>query len=170
MGPARSSDPGLLDAAGTALLVDLYELTMSASYLARGLNHEAVFELFARRLPPERDWLLAAGLGPTLELVRELRYRERELAYLRSLGLFEEELDMASSSTKDAKSRLQEKVQKRSREVPVYEIVDVSGSDHNKVFSATVTISGIVFGPCEGKTKKKAEQSAALLALKAFVD
>jgi len=91
MDAARFNDPGLLDPAGAALLVDLYELTMSASYLARGLNHEAVFELFPRRLPPERDWLLAAGLGPTLELVRELRYGERELAYLRSLGLFEED-------------------------------------------------------------------------------
>ena len=91
MDSARSNDPGLLDAAGAALLVDLYELTMSASFLARGLNHEAVFELFPRRLPPERDWLLAAGLGPTLELVRELRYGQRELAYLRSLRLFEEE-------------------------------------------------------------------------------
>jgi nicotinate phosphoribosyltransferase len=87
----RSNDPGLLDPAGAALLVDLYELTMSASYLARGLNDEAVFELFPRRLPPGRDWLLAAGLGPTLELLRELRYGEREIAYLRSLSLFKEE-------------------------------------------------------------------------------
>ena len=91
MDKARSNDPGLLDPAGVALLVDLYELTMSAGYLARGLNHEAVFELFPRRLPPRRDWLLAAGLGPTLELLRELRYGERELVYLRSLGLFDEE-------------------------------------------------------------------------------
>src|SRR6476646_9122922 len=91
MDKARSNDPGLLDPAGVALLVDLYELTMSAGYLAHGLNHEAVFELFPRRLPPRRDWLLAAGLGPTLELLRELRYGERELLYLRSLGLFDEE-------------------------------------------------------------------------------
>jgi nicotinate phosphoribosyltransferase len=87
----RPNDPGLLAPAETSLLVDLYELTMSASYLARGLNHEATFELFPRRLPPERDWLLAAGLGPTMELVRELRYGDRELAYLRSLGMFADE-------------------------------------------------------------------------------
>src|SRR3954452_13038919 len=90
MDRAHSNDPGLLSPADLALLVDLYELTMSASYLARGLTDEAIFELFPRRLPPQRDWLLAAGLGPTLELLRELRFGERELEYLRSLGMFNE--------------------------------------------------------------------------------
>jgi nicotinate phosphoribosyltransferase len=91
MDRAHSNDPGLLGPADLALLVDLYELTMSASYLARGLTDEAIFELFPRRLPPQRDWLLAAGLGPTLELLRELRYGEREIAYLRSLDMFDDE-------------------------------------------------------------------------------
>jgi nicotinate phosphoribosyltransferase len=86
-----ADDPGLLGPAETALLIDLYELTMSASYLRAGLNEPAVFELFARRLPPGRQWLVAAGLGPTLALVQELRFGERELAYLRSLELFAEE-------------------------------------------------------------------------------
>ena len=56
-----ANDPGLLSPPGAALLVDLYELTMSASYLARGITAGASFELFPRRLPPRRDWLLAAG-------------------------------------------------------------------------------------------------------------
>src|ERR687887_2334328 len=87
----QSNDPGLLAPGDAALLVDLYELTMSASYLARGITDEAIFELFPRRLPAHRDWLLTAGLGPTLELLRELRYRDRELAYLRSLEMFDED-------------------------------------------------------------------------------
>jgi nicotinate phosphoribosyltransferase len=87
----RANDPGFLSPAGAALLVDLYELTMSASYLARGITDEATFELFPRRLPPRRDWLLAAGLGPTLELLRELRFGEAEIGYLRSLGIFRDE-------------------------------------------------------------------------------
>src|SRR3954467_800880 len=91
MDRAHSNDPGLLSPADMALLVDLYELTMSASYLARGLTDEAIFELFPRRLPPRRDWLLAAGLGPTLELLRELRYGEREIAYLHTLDMFDDE-------------------------------------------------------------------------------
>ena len=86
-----ANDPGLLSPADIALLVDLYELTMSASYLARGITEEATFELFARRLPPHRDWLLAAGLGPTLELLRGLRFGEAEVDYLRSLGMFRDE-------------------------------------------------------------------------------
>jgi nicotinate phosphoribosyltransferase len=85
------SDPGLLSPPEVSLLIDLYELTMSASYLREGMNEQAIFELFARRLPPDREWLLAAGLGPTLELIRELRFGDRELAYLRSLGLFADE-------------------------------------------------------------------------------
>src|SRR3954469_7834663 len=91
MDRAHSNDPGLLGPADLALLVDLYELTMSASYLARGITDEATFELFPRRLPPRRDWLLAAGLGPTLELLRELHFGEAEIGYLRSLGIFRDE-------------------------------------------------------------------------------
>ncbi len=88
-GPAPNpNDPGLLGPPQVSLLIDQYELTMSASYLRQGLNEPAIFELFVRRLPPHRDWLLAAGLGPTLELIRELRFGERELEYLRSLELF----------------------------------------------------------------------------------
>ena len=90
MNGTRANDPGFLSPAGASLLVDLYELTMSASYLARGITGDATFELFARRLPPRRDWLLAAGVGPTLELLRELRFGERELEYLRSLDMFDE--------------------------------------------------------------------------------
>jgi nicotinate phosphoribosyltransferase len=81
-------DPGLLSPPQVSLLIDQYELTMAASYLRQGMNEPAIFELFVRRLPPNRHWLLAAGLGPTLELIQELRFGERELEYLRSLGLF----------------------------------------------------------------------------------
>jgi nicotinate phosphoribosyltransferase len=71
-----------------ALLTDHYELTMAASYHRHGMNEPAIFELFARRLPPNREWLLAAGLGPTIELIRGLRFGEPELDYLRSLRAF----------------------------------------------------------------------------------
>jgi nicotinate phosphoribosyltransferase len=86
-------DPGLLSPAQASLLTDQYELAMAASYHRRGMNEPAIFELFVRKLPPNRDWLLVAGLGPTLRLIGELRFGQDELAYLESIGFRAEFLD-----------------------------------------------------------------------------
>jgi nicotinate phosphoribosyltransferase len=85
----RADDTGLLTPAETSLLTDQYELAMAASYFKRGMNAPAVFELFARHLPPHRHWLLAAGIGPALAIVERMRFGGRELAYLRELGFAE---------------------------------------------------------------------------------
>jgi nicotinate phosphoribosyltransferase len=84
------NDPGLLSPSEATLLIDQYELAMAAGYLRHGMNEPATFELFARRLPPHRDWPLAGGLGPTLRLVSELRFDESRLSQLRELGFGEE--------------------------------------------------------------------------------
>jgi len=83
---ADPDDAGLLSAAQTSLMIDRYELAMAASYHRRGMNEPAVFELFVRELPPHRRWLLAAGLGPALTMVREMRFGDEELAYLQTIG------------------------------------------------------------------------------------
>jgi nicotinate phosphoribosyltransferase len=88
-----ANDPGLLDASEVSLLCDLYELTMAASYHREGIDRPAVFELFVRHLPPHRTWLMAAGIGPALRLVEEMRYGEAELDYLRELGFADDFLD-----------------------------------------------------------------------------
>lgn len=72
----------------TALLVDLYELTMAASYHAQGMNGPATFELFFRDLPPVRNYLVACGLEQALEHLAVLAFGEADLAYLDTLGLF----------------------------------------------------------------------------------
>ncbi len=46
----------------SALLTDLYELTMGQAYLSEGMTGEAVFEFFVRKLPAHRNFLMAAGL------------------------------------------------------------------------------------------------------------
>jgi nicotinate phosphoribosyltransferase len=81
------NNPGLLTAGETALLIDQYELMMAASYLQRAMDSPAVFELFARHLPPHRDWLLLAGVGPALAMVEAMRFGPRELEYVEGLGL-----------------------------------------------------------------------------------
>jgi nicotinate phosphoribosyltransferase len=90
---ADANDPGLLTAPQTALLTDQYEVKMAESYHRRGMNEPSVFELFARTLPPNRDWLLACGIGPALRLIGELRFSEPELEYLAEIGCGREFLD-----------------------------------------------------------------------------
>src|SRR5262249_62435643 len=41
---------------------------------------------FVRRLPPNRDWLIVCGLGPTLRLISEMRFGDPEIDYLRTIG------------------------------------------------------------------------------------
>jgi nicotinate phosphoribosyltransferase len=65
-----------------ALLTDLYELNMVASYLRRGMNGMATFSLFVRRLPEQRGFLVAAGVESCLDYLEELRFDEDELRYL----------------------------------------------------------------------------------------
>ena len=74
--------------ASRALLVDLYELTMAQSYFYRRRGLSATFDLFVRQLPPNRSFLLCAGLGDILDFIREFRFSGADLAYLKSLGLF----------------------------------------------------------------------------------
>ncbi len=81
------SPPLTLDAG--ALLTDLYELTMAAAFFREGVGGRATFSVFARRLPPGRGFLVAAGLEQVLEYLRAFRFGESALAYLRSLGRFE---------------------------------------------------------------------------------
>ncbi len=63
---------------------------MAASYHRLGRNDPAVFELFVRKLPPHRDWLVVCGLGPTLRLITEMRFGPAELEYLGTLGYNDE--------------------------------------------------------------------------------
>lgn len=71
-----------------ALFTDLYELTMAQAYFDEGMTDDAVFSLFVRRLPPQRNFLLACGLDSVLEYLENLRFDEDDLAYLASLGKF----------------------------------------------------------------------------------
>jgi nicotinate phosphoribosyltransferase len=72
----------------SALLTDFYQLSMAHAYFELGMHETAVFELFVRRLPSVRRFLLAAGLEQALEHIERLRFTGTELEYLESLGAF----------------------------------------------------------------------------------
>ncbi|QXD16618.1 nicotinate phosphoribosyltransferase [Rhodocaloribacter litoris] len=76
-----------VDDAGAALFTDLYQLTMLQAYFREGMDEEAVFDLFVRRLR-HRNFLLACGLDTVLHYLETLRFTPEALDYLASLGLF----------------------------------------------------------------------------------
>ena len=76
----------------TALLTDLYQLTMLQAYLEQGMDDSATFELFVRKLPPERNFLVAAGLEQALEFLQSLAFAEDDIAWLESQGGFSQRL------------------------------------------------------------------------------
>ncbi len=73
--------------------------------------------------------------------------------------------DEVERPLQDAKGALQEALQKDGGESPTYEITGQSGPPHNPVFRAAVSWQGRKLAEGEGKTKKAAEQAAALAAL-----
>ena len=69
----------------TALLTDHYELTMLDAALASGVaDRRAVFEVFARHLPPGRAYGVVGGIGRLLEAIERFRFGPPEIEYLRS--------------------------------------------------------------------------------------
>ena len=71
--------------AATALTTDLYELTMMAGYFASGRHdRRASFELFVRRLPPHRHYLIAAGLASLVDWLSALRFTDEEIRWLQA--------------------------------------------------------------------------------------
>ncbi|UVT18755.1 MAG: nicotinate phosphoribosyltransferase [Nitrospira sp.] len=70
----------------SVLLTDLYELTMAQAYLEQGMDKPAVFELFVRKLPAHRNFLVAAGLEQVLDYLSTLRVTQEELAWLDQSG------------------------------------------------------------------------------------
>lgn len=75
----------------TALLTDMYELTMLESTLASSAADRAsVFEVFARRLPSGRRYGVVAGTGRILEALRDFTFTAEEIDYLREAQVVSE--------------------------------------------------------------------------------
>jgi nicotinate phosphoribosyltransferase len=72
-----------------ALLTDLYELTMAAGYFDAGkAQQKATFELTIRRLPKDRNFVVAAGLPQAIDYLLNLSFTAAEIDYLRGLPIF----------------------------------------------------------------------------------
>jgi len=73
------------------LMVDLYELAMAQAYWSEGMADTAVFSLFFRELPKNRNFVLACGQQHVAELIGQLRFTEDHIERLRQLDRFQPE-------------------------------------------------------------------------------
>lgn len=73
------------------MLTDLYQLTMMYGYQKCGMEKKvSVFDLFYRKAACDSAYAIAAGLEQVIDFVNNLHFSEEDIAYLRSLSLFDE--------------------------------------------------------------------------------
>jgi nicotinate phosphoribosyltransferase len=81
---------GLDESEGAGLFADLYELTMMRAFGEHGMDGEAVFSLFVRHMPQDRNLLIACGLDDLLSEIERLRFVPDDIAALRKQRMFPE--------------------------------------------------------------------------------
>lgn len=75
-----------------AMLCDFYEFTMSNGYFKNGFYKRTVyFDVFFRSVPDNGGFAIAAGLEQFIDYIKELRFEEADIDYLRSKGIFDED-------------------------------------------------------------------------------
>ena len=78
-------------APATALLTDMYELTMLQAALRSGAaERTSVFELFGRRLPSSRRFGVVAGTGRLLDAVEDFVFTSAQIDFLHSAGVVDD--------------------------------------------------------------------------------
>ncbi len=75
-----------------SMLFDFYEMTMSGGYFRLGMQDRVTyFDVFFRRVPDGGGFAIAAGLEQLVDYIRNLRFDEEDIAYLRNKNLFGED-------------------------------------------------------------------------------
>ncbi|HVP93116.1 MAG TPA: nicotinate phosphoribosyltransferase [Acidobacteriota bacterium] len=82
-----------VDEENMSMLTDLYELTMCASYFDNKKFEPATFDLFIRRMLPNRSYFLFAGLEQTLLFLKKIKFKEEHIAFLKKQGFKEDFLN-----------------------------------------------------------------------------
>lgn len=81
-----------MDTMNYTMLCDFYELTMGNGYFQTGMGDQiCYFDIFFRDVPDGGGFAIAAGLEQVIDYIRNLRFTEEDLDYLRGKGFFSEE-------------------------------------------------------------------------------
>ena len=77
-----------------ALTTDLYQIIMAAAYFSSPYHRErktiGIFEMFIRKLPKNRSFIIVAGVEQVIQYVMNLHYDDEQIAYLQSLEVFKD--------------------------------------------------------------------------------
>jgi len=73
------------------LMTDLYQLTMMQGYFKANNRNVAVFDAFYRSNPCKGGYAIFAGLEQVIDYIRNLRFTDGDIEYLRGLGIFGED-------------------------------------------------------------------------------
>ena len=80
------------DKRNLSMMMDLYEMTMANGYFSEeNCNKKVVFDVFYRKNPDNGGFAIFVGLEQIVEYIENLHFEEKDIAYLRSLNLFEEQ-------------------------------------------------------------------------------
>ena len=83
-----------MDKQNLTMLTDFYELTMANGYFLEGMGDKIVyFDLFYRRNPENGGYVVAAGLEPLIDYLKNIKFTEDDLAFLKKKGFGDEFLD-----------------------------------------------------------------------------
>ena len=75
-----------------ALLSDFYEFTMSNGFFAKGMSRSiAYFDVFFRRIPDDGGYAIIAGLEQVIDYIKNLRFDESDIKFLRKTNKFSED-------------------------------------------------------------------------------
>ena len=88
MDKPRSKRSGTVSNQGLGLFTDLYELTMAQAFHSQQMVAPATFSLFVRKYPPNRGYLVSAGLEDVLDYLEAFSFDDDSLEYLESTGIF----------------------------------------------------------------------------------
>ncbi len=81
-----------MDKMNLTMLTDFYELTMANGYFQNGLkDKQAYFDMFFRKVPDNGGYAIMAGVEQLIEYLKNLKFDDKDIEYLRSKNLFSEE-------------------------------------------------------------------------------
>ena len=82
----------MLDGRNLTMLVDFYELTMANGFFNQNMKDTiAYFDMFYRRVPDDGGYAIIAGVEQFVEYIKNLKFTDKDIEFLRSKNIFSEE-------------------------------------------------------------------------------